>query len=192
MKARIAVILIVVFGAIALWFVFIQTRDTVALPVFGTVPQFSLTTESNLSFSRDELVGNVTIADFIFTNCAGPCPLMTAKMKELQNSLPGARFVSFSVDPEQDTPDVLKEYAGRFDADTRSWKFLTGNKQVIYSLSVKGFHLGVEDEPDAILHSTKFVLIDRAASIRGYYDSEEDSSMQRLRNETTILLSSND
>ena len=153
------------------------------LPSMGQVPEFSLVTESRQTFTRDNLIGKVTIADFIFTTCAGPCPLMSAKMQQLQDELeaqPKIQLVSFSVDPEYDTPSVLAEYAKQFGAKQGRWLFLTGSKETIHLLARKGFHLAVEEDKDAILHSAKFILIDEAGIIRGYYDSEDEESMNRL------------
>ena len=98
------------------------------------------------------------------------------------------QLVSFSVDPDEDTPDVLKEYAGRFSAVGGKWIFLTGQATDMYTLSRTGFHLGVEADSNAILHSTKFVLIDADAVIRGYYDSEDEESLTRLRKDVIVLL----
>src|SRR6185436_1224686 len=133
-----------------------------ALSLLGDVPAFSLTTQSGGTFSRNDLLGRVTIADFIFTTCAGPCPFMSAGMQTIQSHLTAGDHISllsFSVDPETDTPPVLREYASRFGADSTRWTFLTGNRSAIFDLVRNGFHLSVEADSDGISHSTKFVLI---------------------------------
>jgi uncharacterized membrane protein YozB (DUF420 family) len=97
------------------------------------------------------------------------------------------RLVSFSVDPEYDTPAVLREYADKYGAGA-SWLFITGEKAAIFKLSVDGFHLAAQDNPDAatmpeqgpVIHSTKFVLVDPQAQIRGYYDSTDPESVRQL------------
>jgi protein SCO1/2 len=158
-----------------------QARPT--LPSLGTVSEFSLTTQAHRQFTDANLKNKVNILDFIFTTCAGPCPLMSGKMQEMQQQLKNeslVQFVSFSVDPETDTPEVLTEYAKRFGGVTDNWTFLTGDKKIIYDLIRSGFHLTIDADENAIAHSTKFVLVDRQATIRGYYDSEDDSSMTRL------------
>lgn len=159
-----------------------NTDASSSLPQIGTVPEFSLFTQDSVSFTKENLLGHITIADFIFTSCGGPCPLMSAKMQELQEQLPNAniKLLSFSVDPEYDTPNILKEYGHKFNAQQNKWTFLTGERKAIYSLARYGFKLTVEDEENAILHSTKFILIDDKAIIRGYYDYEDSTALQRL------------
>ncbi|MBI3194551.1 MAG: SCO family protein [Ignavibacteriae bacterium] len=171
---------------------FNTTTDTnPQMPNIGTVPEFSLLTQDSVEFTNNDLSGQITIADFIFTSCSGPCPLMSSKMEELQEQLPEAKIklLSFSVDPEYDTPSILKEYGHKFNAKQDKWIFLTGERKAIYSLARYGFKLTVEDEEYAILHSTKFILIDDKAIIRGYYDYEDSTAMLRLINETRNLLS---
>ena len=87
-------------------------------------------------------------------------------------------FVSISVNPEQDTPELLAKYANRFDADTKSWHFLTGARDTITNLAVNSFMIGDEKEP--IFHSTQFVLVDKKGNIRGYYDGLEEEGIRNL------------
>jgi len=135
--------------------------------------------------TRQELAGKVWVADFIFTHCAGVCPAMSSNMRKLQERLfEDVRLVSFSVDPYNDTPEVLTEYANRYGADRDRWLFLTGDPEGIQKLSVGGFKLaldpasGTEKEP--ITHSSRMVLVDRNANIRGYYGTEEPKDLERL------------
>lgn len=155
------------------------------LPRLGVVPDFTLTERSGASISLAALRGSPWIANFVFTSCAGPCPRISSQMAQLQKAdsgLEGVRFVSFTVDPETDTPGVLREYANKFGASPERWLFLTGGKQQLYSLIRDGFKLAVDDgqgetssDPPAgiITHSTRFVLVDAEARIRGYLDSTE-------------------
>jgi len=174
-------------------------REQTRLETLGTVPEFALTERTGQSVSLGDLRGKVWIADFIFTRCAGPCPLMTAHMARLQETMKDARdlrLISFSVDPEYDTPKVLSEYAQKFGADKEKWLFLTGNKSVIYDLANQGFRVGATENPedqrqpdeDAILHSTSFVLVDRKGRIRGYYNSDEAGALQKLVEDARRLL----
>lgn len=169
-----------------------SSKPTAPLPILGQAVDFQLTERSGKMISLADLKGKVWIADFIFTRCAGICPMMSLKMQRIQEKLkenPGVRFVSFSVDPQYDTPQVLQEYAKRFRADRDRWLFLTGDKAQIFKLSQQHFHLGVADIPEAeraggldqsVAHSSKFVLIDTLGQIRGYYSSEDESSMEKL------------
>ena len=169
-------------------------------PVFGTLPDFSLTDQNGKTFSLSNLKGEVWIADFIFTHCSGICPLMTGKMKNLQEKIgihPGIQFVSFSVDPDRDTPETLQSYGEQYKAGLR-WTFLTGDKKQIYGLSVQHFQLGVEEIPNeereepnqSVRHSSKFVLVDQKARIRGYYDSESQD-LEKLARDAVKLAAMN-
>src|SRR5678815_328779 len=108
----------------------------VDLPVMNTVPEFTLIERSSREVKSQELAGQIWIADFVYTSCGGICPIMTEKMRKLQDKLPEEiRLVSFSVDPETDTPAVLTEYAKKFGADPKRWLFLTGSREALYALS---------------------------------------------------------
>ena len=109
-------------------------------------------------------------------------------MQDTLRSLQGVQFISFSVDPETDTPEVLSEYAARFGAEEGRWRFLTGDRRVIYDLARNGFHLVAEADSEGIAHSTKFILIDQSAMIRGYYDSDDEESMRSLITDLHSLL----
>jgi len=176
-----------------------KTADSVfkALPVYQEITDFTLTDQQGNSFGREALLGKVWIADFIFTRCAGPCPVMTNQMKRLQDGLrhPDLALVSFTVDPERDSPEVLANYAGRFAAGP-SWHFLTGDKKTLHDLSMRHFYLGVADVPpeereapdQSVTHSTKFALVDRAARVRGYYDGMDPQSFKNLLRDARQLL----
>ncbi len=169
------------------------------LQVRIVAPKFELIDQQGRPFSSQELHDNVWIADFVFTSCAGPCPLMSQRMSELQAALAdveNVRFVSFSVDPERDTPQVLREYAARYDAGPR-WTFLTGDRAAIYDVSLNGFKLYTEDKSsDAalttapvvpreqfdhmIIHSPNFALVDHTGMIRGYFDATDPERVEAL------------
>lgn len=156
----------------------------------GTVPAFELIRETGAPFqSEASLKGQVWIADFIFTNCPGPCPRMTQHMKRLQNELTGIdalKFVSITVDPARDTPEVLAAYGKRFGADPARWYFLTGAPETLHHLSKDVFKLG-DIAPD-LEHSTRFVLVDKAGRIRGYYASSEPSFTVKLMEDAKQLV----
>jgi len=151
------------------------------LTVLSTVPEFTLTAQSGQPFAGSSLRGQVWVADFIFTNCMGPCPRMTAQMRQIQTALgpsSGVKLVSFTVDPERDTPPVLTDYARRMRADTASWTFLTGPMEALDKVRREGFLLGAGNS--SLDHTTRFVLVDRAMRIRGYYDTSEPECIPRL------------
>lgn len=157
----------------------------VPLPIIGSLPDFSLIDHDGKPISRRDLEGKVWVADLIFTYCAGPCPLMSQKMSELQKAvgdLQDVRFVSFSVDPERDTPEVLRAYAKRYDAKLGQWIFVTGDRRKIHDLAINGFKLTVEDPRDdnPLLHSTHFMLVDRQGRLRGAFDGMDEQDFDRL------------
>jgi protein SCO1/2 len=152
-----------------------------ALPVLSQVPDFDLVERSERPLRAADLRGKIWVADFMFTYCAGPCPIMSSRMAQLQREIADLKdvvLVSFSVDPERDTPAVLREYAERYGADPARWLFATGDKRTIDMLAVEGFKVGSVENP--IYHSTRFILVDREGRIRGYYDSEEPEAVPRL------------
>src|SRR5207244_10938053 len=103
----------------------------------GTVPTFQLTNQNGQPFVSGQLAGKIWIADFIYTTCPGPCRMISGRMSELQKPLEKSdvHLVSFSVDPEKDTPAVLRGYAGKLQAEPGRWDLLTGAKCAIYKLS---------------------------------------------------------
>ena len=160
------------------------------LAAHGQLPDFSLTDQFGASFASSNLHDKVWIADFIFTSCATICPPMTIEMATLQDEFAGedVHFVSFSVDPERDTPTVLRRYADNYGADGGRWAFLTGQKTAIYQLAHEGFNLATGHRGSEILHSTRFVLVDQNQQLRGYYESRSPGSLQQLRKDIRTLL----
>jgi protein SCO1 len=149
----------------------------------GEVADFALTERSGETVRRADLLGKVWVAAFGFTRCTGPCPQVSGTMARLQAELagqPDVRLVSFSVDPDHDSPEVLREYAQRFGADPQRWLFLTGPRREMYRLIQESFHLAVQQsEGEArkpgqeVTHSFKLALVDRAGHIRGYFDGRQ-------------------
>ena len=160
------------------------------LAAHGQLPDFSLTDQRGAPFALSDLDDKVWVADFIFTSCATICPPMTIEMAGLQDEFAGkdVHFVSFSVDPERDTPEVLYRYADDYGADGSRWAFLTGQKEAIYQLAHEGFNLAAGHRGSEILHSTRFVLVDRNQQLRGYYESRSPGSLQQLRKDIRTLL----
>ncbi|HLJ51469.1 MAG TPA: SCO family protein [Bryobacteraceae bacterium] len=157
-------------------------------PSYGAVPAFQLTDQSGRAFDSTTLAGRVWVADFMFTSCPGPCPRMTSQMREVQEAtrdLANVRLVSFTVDPERDTPFVLAEYAKLHHAETQSWYFLTGAQSALHHLGRDVFKLNNVD--GTLNHSTRFVLVDARGQIRGYYDTSEPDSIRMLISDVRAL-----
>ncbi|HXG57398.1 MAG TPA: SCO family protein [Thermoanaerobaculia bacterium] len=156
------------------------------LPRLFRVPDAALVADSGRPLRLSEMSGYVTVYDFIFTSCAGTCPVMNDTMRRLTERIDPAkkvRFVSISVDPERDTPEVLREYARNLRKDDR-WIFATGGRDEIIRLSIEGFKLAAGGPPQSaaepILHSTKFAVADRDGWIREYYSGTDPDAVEHL------------
>ena len=176
------------------------------LPVLGKIPDFTLSSQDAKPFTQADMRGKVWVADFIFTSCGGACPLMTERMKKsIQSSIqemageggePPAKILSFSVDPERDTPEVLARYAKNHGAVPELWIFLTGPLEEITRVVVQGFKISMgkvpsktpnQDEIWEVVHGEQFLLIDQQGQIRGYYSSE-GNDLRRLMVDLRALL----
>jgi len=160
------------------------------LPSYGVVPDFALTDQTGAAFqSAAKLSRKIWIADFIFTNCPGPCPRMSSQLHQVQAALDGndaVRFVSFTVDPARDTPPVLAAYAQHFEAAPGKWYFLTGAQADLNRMSRGVFMLG--DVDGSLEHSTRFALIDGSGRIRGYYLTSDAEAIPNLIADAKQLL----
>ena len=163
------------------------------LGAYGHLPSFELTNQDGQSYGTAQLAGHIWIADFVFTSCPGPCPIISSRMAELQKPLKttDVHLVSFTVDPEKDTPEVLRDYSGKLHAQPGRWDFLTGSKAALYDLSRNGFKLGISDgseETGVPVHSTRMVLVDRKGVIRGYYDALSPDGVTKVLADASHLL----
>ncbi|HEY1754706.1 MAG TPA: SCO family protein [Bryobacteraceae bacterium] len=159
------------------------------LPSFGSVPEFVLTDQTGAKFdSSPELDGHVWVADFMFTNCPGPCPRMSSQMRQVQTALApnGVKMVSLTIDPARDSPETLKIYSSRYAARPGVWFFLTGDVDTIRRLDRDVFKLG--DIDGSLDHSTRFVLVDRKEQVRGYYLTEEPDAIKRVIADAKLLV----
>ncbi len=188
MRAAIAWALLTAAIAVAI-VALVREQTAEPLPVFATLPHFSLTERSGAEVTLRELSGRPWVADFFFTRCTMVCPLLTEQMAKLRERLPGdlpLTSVSISVDPEHDTPNILRDYAAGKGITDSAWLMLTGERGAVRSLVRDGFLLAVEDAPEnvamPILHSTRFALVDGEGRVRGYYSplEEGDAELRRL------------
>ena len=185
----------IITAGLLLWLRHVEVRALAQRTVssYGTVPNFELVNQDGQRFGSAQLAGKIWIADFIYTSCPGPCPMISTRMSELQKPLEktDVHLVSFSVDPEKDTPDVLRGYAEKLHAEPKRWDFLTGRKSAIYNLSHNDFKLAVSDGSDEAgipVHSTRMVLVDRHGAIRGYYEATDADAVTKLLADTSHLL----
>ena len=165
------------------------------VPVLGDVPPFALRDQTGRPFTRDDLAGKTWVADFVFTRCPTACPLLTAKMAEIERRArhlgPTFHLVSFSVDPEHDTPEVLAAYAAPYHADPQKWTFLTGPLGDIEAAVVNGFKIGVDrtktqDDFFDIVHGEHLVVVDAHGHIRGYFHISPES-LDRLMTTVSVV-----
>lgn len=171
------------------------TEPSRIIPVISTVPEFTLTDQSGKPFGTSDLKGKIWVMDLIFTNCAGTCPMLTVEMASLQKSLKktsDVHLVSISVDPNNDSPEVLADYAKKYNADLTNWHFLTGKVSTIYTVAKDGFKMTVDSVSDdvmnPILHSERFALIDKQGRIRAFYNGTESESKGKLLTDIGDLL----
>lgn len=174
-------------------FEILQPPPAPTLQRLWQVPDFKFTERSGQTIQRADLAGKVWVADFFYTTCPGPCPMLSSRLSTMQEKLGGrtdVRLVSISLDPEKDTPEVLKQYAERFKAGP-NWLFLTGDKATTYSLVQTGFKLAIAEErnnPEPITHSTKLVLVDREGWVRGLYEGVGQDQTEQLIKDIDKLL----
>tara|TARA_B110000014_G_scaffold80451_1_gene55216 strand:+ start:387 stop:968 length:582 start_codon:yes stop_codon:yes gene_type:complete len=183
----------IIYGIVAVillvTFLFKESSTLDDLPISGSVPDFEFTDSNGETISREDMEGKVWVADFIFTTCTMACPIMTGNMNIIHKSFKddnNVRIISISVYPEYDTPEVLKEYASRYDANTDRWHFLTGPEELVKNIIKTGFKIG--DYEDIIFHSEKFALVDVKGNIRGYYSGMETEDMSKLKKDIKRLL----
>ena len=174
--------------------------STAPLPVLRTISSMDLVDQEGEPVNLQTFRGQPWFANIIFTRCPGPCARMTQKMRQLQEALPAeaseVQLVSLTTDPDFDTPEVLSQYARKFQADTRSWKFLTGTKEEIVRVSTQEWLLVMiekgeaerESPNDIFLHSTLTVLMDGLGRIRGTYEILEEGQLEEALADLQRLL----
>lgn len=174
--------------------------STAPLPVLRTISSMDLVDQEGEPVNLQTFRGQPWFANIIFTRCPGPCARMTQKMRQLQEALPAeaseVQLVSLTTDPDFDTPEVLSQYARKFQADIRSWKFLTGTKEEIVRVSTQEWLLVMlekgeaerESPNDIFLHSTLTVLMDGLGRIRGTYEILEEGQLEEALADLQRLL----
>jgi protein SCO1/2 len=164
----------------------------------SVIPPFMLTERSGKAVTNRDLAGKIWVADFVYTTCPGPCPEVTAEMARVQSAVaddPHVQLVTFTVDPQTDTPPVLAKYADLYHADPNRWWFLTGPEKPLYDLIQNGFLQAVQDNrgkpPDpgqfTVTHSLYFALVDRDGNMRAVYDSTGGNERPDLLRDIKIL-----
>ncbi|MGH7440165.1 MAG: SCO family protein [Polyangiaceae bacterium] len=187
--SRVAVTLGGLAAATGLAFLARAMRPQPPMPVYGHLPGIALVDAQKHPFTSDAMRGHATVVDFIFTHCTSSCPRLTARMAEIQGRLAkegsGTKLLSISVDPENDTPDVLAKYAEGTHADPARWSFVTGPADDVEKVVVGGFKIAATREAKGageseVVHGDWFVLVDAKGDIRGYYPTSTDEEVAAL------------
>ena len=175
-----------------------QVSDT----LWHQVKDISLINQLGKTVSLSDLNGKILVADFFFTHCGSICPTLTRNMSRLQKGIKlqderelvdtsFVQFLSFTVDPERDSPAVLKKYADKFAINHDTWWMLTGNKKDIYDFGIQELKLGVPDNSSVdtnFIHSQYFVLLDRQRVVRGYYNGLDSTALNKLAEDIVFLM----
>ena len=192
---------LVTLGFSVVFMINVRRRRPPELPRLGQIPTFQLTDQQGQAITGEYFKGKVWIADFIFLGCQQSCPKLTSRMQTLQQKVESQpqnspiRFVSFSVDPENDTPERLHAYATKFKANEATWSFLTGKNEDVDKIVVQGFKMQYGKEKDEqtgvfdIMHGDWFILVDAKGIIRGYYDSNDPPAIDKLTADAQKLAS---
>lgn len=196
MKRMLPLIALVSAAAIGIW-TFVGAARRAELPVYWPAPEFALVDQLGDTVRTGDLRGTVWVASFVFTNCTGVCPLITAKMARVRDTLAAAgplggevRLVSITVDPARDTPEVLRRYAERFGGSPpKDWAFLTGEPpEAVRRLIQDGFHVSAWIDTTRldratnyqVQHTPRIMLVDRDGRARGTYDATEYDALDRV------------
>ena len=162
--------------------------------IFRKVPDFELKSQHGKSFIKSQdLQGDIYVVNFFFATCPGICPKMSSQLTRVQEAYrenSGIKLVSITVNPEQDSVEVLQRYADQYNADPSKWFFLTGPRNTIYNLASEAFFLPVQQVPGQqdFIHSEKFLLVDKEQRVRGIYDGTDYEDVDRLILEINVLL----
>jgi len=195
-RVWLATVLLGVTTSIAVCLVLLRSRP--ALPVVSRVPGFSLVDQTGGTFGSEQLAGSVWVASFIYTTCEGPCPVIVSRLATLARTFadePDFRLVSFTVDPQIDTPQVLARYGAGHSIDPQRWKLLTGKSATIFGLIRHGFFLPVAQasggnrrDAERVTHSVRAVLVDRNMQIRTTYNATDADQIEHLAEDVRRLL----
>ena len=188
-KLYIYVLVFMIFMGVGASWVIEKANSSHEIPIIKKVPNFNFTNQNGETFSQNQLKNKITVLDFFFTNCPGPCPIMTYNMKSLYDDFSNSddvQFVSITVDPENDKTIVLKNYAEINGINDKRWHLLTSELSAIKSLKRDGFMLFADELPQG--HAIKFILIDEHGYIRKYFDGTDEASLSILKKDISRLV----
>ena len=161
--------------------------------IYHTIPDFSFVNQDGKIITKENVLGKIYVADYFFTTCQSICPVMKKQMNRVYKRFPNDSeilFLSHTVDPETDSIQTMKEFSMRFNADSKKWMFLTGNKKDLYDLARKGYLIEASEGDGGaqdFIHTQNFALIDKEFHIRGYYDGTDSVEVDKLMYEIDLL-----
>ena len=170
-----------------------QTNKLTKSAIQHRVPDFSFTDQDGKQVTQREIENKIVVVDYFFTTCQSICPIMSTQMERVAKTFSiddEILILSHTVNPETDSVQVLKQYAKLHSADSKKWKFLTGNKADLYAMARKGYLLNAEEGDggeDDFIHTQNFALVDKQKRIRGFYDGTDSVEVSRLINDILIL-----
>lgn len=169
----------------------VEVTDT----IYPRIPFFHFTNEFGKEITSSQMKGKVWIADFFFTSCQTICPLMTTNLKRLNQSTQDlsneVQFISFSIDPERDTPKTLKRYKAHHGISAQNWTFLTGDEEKTHLLGIENFQIFAgrdEESQGGFAHSGAFTLVDKEGFVRGVYLGTDPKQVEQLEKDLRLLL----
>lgn len=154
--------------------------------VYHTIPDFQFVNQYGDSVTAQNFKDKIYVADFFFTTCPTICPVMKKQLLKVYEKIQGQNdiaILSHTIDPEHDTPAVLKEYAADLGVKGTQWMFVTGNREKIYEIGEKQYLVvaGADSTaPGGYIHSGAFVLVDKEKRVRGMYNGTDDEATKRL------------
>ncbi|MDE1191663.1 MAG: SCO family protein [Arachidicoccus sp.] len=196
----IIIIPLAIFGAVS-WY----QRNISGLPFYGekytietskpffTVPDFQFTNQVNAKIDQSFIKNKIWVANYFFTSCPSICPKMMHNLIKVQNAFAGnsdVRLISFTVDPEHDSPQRLFAYAKQYGINALQWQLATGSKIDLYSFARKGLFVVATDGDGGagdFIHSDNLVLVDKDNHIRGYYDGTNDADVKKMMEDIKTL-----
>ena len=162
--------------------------------VYHQIPSFRFLNQDSVFVSEKDVEGKVYVADFFFTTCPTICPKMKTQMLRIYKRYKDrdeVRIISHSIDPDFDTPNVLKDYAARLQVKAPKWNLLTGDKAAIYQLGQKSYMVSAQEDPNeagGFVHSGAFILVDKNRHVRGIYDGTVEAEVNHLLEDMEVLL----
>lgn len=172
----------------------IVAGKTITDTLYKKIPPFQFVNQDSLTVTNRDFDGRIYVADFFFTSCPDICPIIQRNMLKVYQKYRNnqqVKILSYTIDPDHDTPARLKNYAVKLGVDGNQWEFLRGQKQAVYALAKNDYMVSVDDDtkgPGGFAHEGFFVLVDKERRMRGVYDGTNGEEVNKLLKDMDILL----